>query len=225
MKLQLAHVPPKEHIKAILEQHLPQYQYSFRIGKFVDCKKSFFTGATVVPKQDGIVINESFPSAGATMLFMLIMFASGILIGLLLWLLVFKGGQNRVRDDVARVLAGVLGAQLPPGMQAQQPQMQTPHHQQPQMHQPQQPQLAAAQVHQPAHPNHQHPQQMQQPQHQHPQHAHPQELPVGARVTVTAQDGNRYPATIAQPATQGQYLCTMPDGQSYWFPQQAVSAG
>ena len=222
MKLQLAQVPPKEHIKAILEQHLPQYKYAFRVGKFIDCQKSFFTGATIVPKKDGIVINSNFPSAGASVIFTLIMFASGILIGLLLWLLVFKGGQNRVRDDVARVLAPALGAQLPPGLQPHQPQLQQPQ-MQPQMQPPQMqpPQMQQPQMHQLQQPQmHQHQQQPQQPQQQMQQ---PQGFPPGTRVLVVAQDGNRYPATIAQ-AAQGQYLCTMPDGQSYWFPQQSVSA-
>jgi hypothetical protein len=45
----------------------------------------------------------------------------------------------------------------------------------------------------------------------------------GQPVVVTYPDGNRYSATVAQFAN-GQYLCTMPDGQSYWFPVQAVGA-
>jgi len=43
-------------------------------------------------------------------------------------------------------------------------------------------------------------------------------------VLVAAQDGNRYPATVAQ-MQNGQYLCTMQDGQSYWFPAQNVAVG
>jgi hypothetical protein len=46
----------------------------------------------------------------------------------------------------------------------------------------------------------------------------------GARVMVVAQDGNRYPATIVQ-AGPGQYLCQMPNNQSYWFPAQSVFPG
>ncbi len=216
MKLQLAQVPPKEHIRVTLEHLLPQYTYGFRVGRFVDCQKSFFTGASVVPKSDGIVVVGGFPSVGANMLFTLIMLGSGILIGLLLWLLVFRGGQNKVRDEVALALAQAYGAQLPPGFQPPQQQLQAPQNQMPQMQQPQQP----------------YPQQPQQPQQpQYPQQSPPQqyqqpaEFPVGTRVVVVAQDGNRYPATIAQPAQQGQYLCTMQDGQSYWFPQQNVGQG
>lgn len=72
-------------------------------------------------------------------------------------------------------------------------------------------------------------QQMQQPMMQQPpmQQQPPQMamggFPQGARVMVTAQDGQRYPATVQQ-MQNGQYLCAMPNGQSYWFPQQAVSA-
>ena len=205
MKLQLAQVPPVDHIKAILEHHLPTYRYSVRLGRMVDCQKSFFTGATIVPKRDGIVINGNFPSAGASMVFTLLMLLTGILIMLIVWLAVFRSGQNRVRDEVARTLAPVLGAQLPPNLLAQgQPQLQQgyPQHQQgyPQQH-------------------HQQPQQGYPQQHQ----QQPQGFAAGTRVLVTAQDGQRYPATIAQ-AAQGQYLCTMPDGNSYWFPQQNVAA-
>src|SRR5262249_52885823 len=46
----------------------------------------------------------------------------------------------------------------------------------------------------------------------------------GARVVVVAQDGNRYPAPIVQ-AGPGQYLCQMPNNQSYWFPAQSVFPG
>lgn len=204
MKLQLAQVPPVGHVKAVLDAQLPQYRSSIRLGRMVDCQKGFFTGATIIPKRDGLVINGSFPSAGANMIFVLIMFASGILIGLLLWLIIWRSGQNRVRDEVARVLAPVYGAQLPPGVQPALPMAQAAYPQQP----PQQ--------HQAPYP-HQQPQQPQQQQ-QYPQ---AQGFPVGARVLVVAGDGNRYPATIAQ-AAQGQYLCTMPDGNAYWFPQQSV---
>jgi hypothetical protein len=100
---------------------------------------------------------------------------------------------------------------------------------QPQMQQgyPQPQQQPQMQQGYPQPPQHQH-QQQQQPQMQQaypppPQQQPPQQqgFPPGARVLVVAQDGNRYPATIAQ-AAQGQYLCTMPDGQSYWFPMQSV---
>lgn len=47
---------------------------------------------------------------------------------------------------------------------------------------------------------------------------------VGARVTVTAPNGNRYPGTVAQ-EQGGQYLVTMPNGQQHWFAAQAVSPG
>lgn len=49
-------------------------------------------------------------------------------------------------------------------------------------------------------------------------------FPPGARVTVTAPDGNRYPGTVAQ-EQGGQYLVTMPNGQQHWFPAQSVSPG
>ncbi|HET7503322.1 MAG TPA: hypothetical protein VFK02_20015 [Kofleriaceae bacterium] len=47
-------------------------------------------------------------------------------------------------------------------------------------------------------------------------------LPPGARVIIIAQDGNRYAGTVMQ-RQNDQYLCTMPNGQAYWFPAQAVS--
>ena len=46
----------------------------------------------------------------------------------------------------------------------------------------------------------------------------------GARVMVVGQDGNRYPGTIMQ-RNNDQYLCSMPNGQSYWFPTQSISPG
>jgi len=205
MKLQLAQVPTKEQIKAILEQQLPQFKYAYRANKVVDCQQTFFVGATVVPRKDGVVINSNFPSMGASLFFTLFMLATGILVGLLLWLLVWKGSQDKVRDQVARVLGQAFGAQgaqpLPPGPHMQPPhmqppqQMQQPHMQQPHMQQPQQVQ------------------QQMQPQ---------QGFAPGMQVFVAPGDGQRYPATIVS-AANGQYQCMMPNGQPYWFPAQNVS--
>jgi hypothetical protein len=111
MKIQLPQVPPKETIKATLEQQLPQLKYAYRAGRFIDCQKSFFVGATVVPKQDAIVINSNFPSVGSSILFVLVMFLTGILVGLLLWLLIWKGSQDKVRDEVGAVLQRNFAAQ------------------------------------------------------------------------------------------------------------------
>lgn len=102
-KLKLAQVPSKEQIKATLEQRLPQYKYSFR-GNMVIAAKSGFIGAVVAPRKEHIIINGNFPSMGATLLFVLIMFGTGILIGLLLWVIAWKGGQDKVRDEVESVL-------------------------------------------------------------------------------------------------------------------------
>jgi hypothetical protein len=239
MKLQFAQVPTKEQIKAALEQHLPQFQYSFRIGKFVDCKQTFFIGATIVPKKDGIVINSSFPSAGANMFFTLFMFATGILVGLVLWLIVWKGGQDKVRDQIARVLGQVFNAtnpipaapgqpQLAPGQPPQmahgQPQMG---HGQPPMGQPQmghgQPPMGQPHMPPPGQPHQQMPQPHQHQQHQ-PQMQQPQAqgFSPGMQVFVAPGDGQRYPATVVSSAN-GQYQCMMPNGQPYWFPAQNVS--
>jgi len=227
MKLQLAQVPTKEQIKATLEQHLPQFKYAYRANKVVDCQQTFFVGATVVPRKDGVVINSNFPSMGASLFFTLFMLATGILIGLLLWVLVWKGSQDKVRDQVARVLGQVFGAQgaqaMPPGQPMQQPQMQQPQMQQPQMQQP--PHMQQPQMQQPPHmqqPQMQPPQHMQQPQQ--PQQAqHQQGFAPGMQVFVAPGDGQRYPATIMS-AANGQYQCMMPNGQPYWFPAQSVSA-
>ena len=253
MKLQFAQVPTKEQIKAALEQHLPQFTYSFRIGKFVDCKQSFFTGATVVPKKDGIVINSSFPSAGANMFFTLFMLATGLLVGLVIWLVVWKGGQDKVRDQIGRVLGQVFGATNPlppvlgqPQLAAGQPQLA---HGQPQMGQPQmpppggQPQMHQPQMHQ---PQMQQPQmqmqmqpqmqaQMQQPQQQQPQpHQHQQHQPqmqqqpqgqgFSAGMQVFVAAGDgQRYPATVVSAANGQYHCMMPNGQPYWFPAQNVS--
>ncbi|MCX5743716.1 MAG: hypothetical protein NT062_14585 [Proteobacteria bacterium] len=72
------------------------------------------------------------------------------------------------------------------------------------------------------------PQQMQQmpPQHQQQvqQQQQQQGLQPGMRVMVTGQDGNRHQAVIAQ-IGQGQHLCQMPDGNTYWIPQQNIAFG
>ncbi len=224
MKLQFAQVPTKEQIKAALEQHLPQFTYGYRIGKFVDCKQSFFTGATVVPKKDGLVINSNFPSPGANVFFTLFMFATGILVGLVIWLIVWKPGQDKVRDQVGRVLGQVFGATNPlppapgqPQLAAGQPPGGQPQMHQPQMHQPQmhQPQMHQPQPHQPQpHQHQQHQPQMQQPQ--------GQGFSPGMQVFVAPGDGQRYPATVVS-AANGQYQCMMPNGQPYWFPAQNVT--
>jgi hypothetical protein len=46
---------------------------------------------------------------------------------------------------------------------------------------------------------------------------------VGQRVKVMTGPGQSHPGTIMQ-AGNGQYLCQMPDGQSYWYPAQSVQA-
>lgn len=102
-------VPTNDDLKARLERALPKYKYSIRLGRFVDAKQSFFVGASVLPKRDGLVVNGNFPSAGASMTFTLFMLATGILIGLILWLAVWRGAQNKVRDEVAAALKTELG--------------------------------------------------------------------------------------------------------------------
>jgi hypothetical protein len=104
MKLPAKTVPTNEQIIQILSKELPQYRYSVRLGKFVDVKQGFFVGASVIPKKDGVIVNGNFPSPGASMSFTLILLGTGILIGLILWLAVWRGGQNVVRDEVVRAL-------------------------------------------------------------------------------------------------------------------------
>lgn len=107
-KLKLPQVPPKEQIKQTLEQRLPQFKYSFR-GNIIVCEKSSFIGAMVVPKKDGVVINGNFPTMGATLVYVILLFGTGILIGLLIWLIAWKGGQDKVRDEVQAALAAAYG--------------------------------------------------------------------------------------------------------------------
>ena len=107
-KLNLAQVPTKEMIKQTLEQRLPHYKYSFR-GKMVIAGKTSFVGAVCLPKKDGIIINGNFPSMGATFIFMILLFGTGFLIGLLIWLVAWKGGQDKVRDEVQGVLQQAFG--------------------------------------------------------------------------------------------------------------------
>jgi hypothetical protein len=102
-KLKLQQVPPKETIKQTLEQRLPQYQYSFR-GNIIVCRKSAFIGAMVVPRKDQLIINGNFPSMGAMFVYIILLFGGGILIGLLVWLIAWKGGQDKVRDEVEATL-------------------------------------------------------------------------------------------------------------------------
>lgn len=45
----------------------------------------------------------------------------------------------------------------------------------------------------------------------------------GSKVVVTSHDGGRYHGVVLE-AGNGQYLCQMPDGQTYWYPAQAVAA-
>ena len=66
------------------------------------------------------------------------------------------------------------------------------------------------------------PGQPQQPMMPPQQQMAPQPFQPGQPVTVVAQDGNHYPATVMQ-AASGQYLCQMPNGQPYWFPSQVVT--
>ena len=51
----------------------------------------------------------------------------------------------------------------------------------------------------------------------------PQGFQPGQRVMVMTGPGQQHPGTIMQ-AGQGQYLCQMPDGQSYWYPSQSIQA-
>ena len=102
-KLKLSSVPTKEQIKQTLEQRLPQYKYSYR-GNMVIAAKSGFIGAVVAPRKSHIIINGNFPSMGATVFFVMVLFGTGILIGLLLWAIAWKTGQDKVRDEVEGVL-------------------------------------------------------------------------------------------------------------------------
>ena len=110
MKIPMSKVPSNAEMVELLQAKLPKFKYAIRVGRFVDAKQSFFIGASAIPKKDGVVVNGNFPSAGASMTFALFMFATGILIGLILWLAVWRGSQNKVRDEVA----GVLKAELSP---------------------------------------------------------------------------------------------------------------
>src|SRR5687768_15721625 len=101
-KLQLTQVPTKEQIKQTLEQRLPQYKYSYRGGMVIAAKSSFI-GAVVAPRKNHVIINGNFPSMGATLFFVLLMFGTGILIGLLIWVVAWKGSQDKVRDEVQAV--------------------------------------------------------------------------------------------------------------------------
>jgi hypothetical protein len=111
MKLKMAQPPNKEQVKQFLEARLPQYKYAFRAGRMVDVQKSFLIGATVLPRKDGLTINGNFPSVGASLLWVVIIFGSGILIGLILWLVLWKGAQDKVRDEVAEAFKREMGAQ------------------------------------------------------------------------------------------------------------------
>lgn len=63
----------------------------------------------VVPRKDGLVINGDFPSMGAMFVYLILLFGTGILIGLLLWLVLWKGNQDKVRDEVQAVLSQAFG--------------------------------------------------------------------------------------------------------------------
>ena len=108
MNIPLQHVPPKEHLKALLEAGLPQYEVSFR-QRFINVKKSGFIGATVVMRKDKIIVNGNFPTTGSMLVYILLLFGTGILIGLIIWAVVWRNGQNQVRDEVAAVLRHQLG--------------------------------------------------------------------------------------------------------------------
>ena len=65
-------------------------------------------------------------------------------------------------------------------------------------------------------------QQMQQPMQQ-PAPMQAGTMHPGTRVMVANPDGSRFPGVVVQ-AANGQYLCQMPDGNSYWYPAQAVAS-
>lgn len=101
MKLKMQQPPNKEQVKQFLEARLPQYKYSYRAGRLVNVQKTGFIGAVVLPKKDGLVINGNFPTTGSTILWVLLVFGTGVLPALLIWLMFWKGGQDKVRDEVA----------------------------------------------------------------------------------------------------------------------------
>ncbi|TNF35376.1 MAG: hypothetical protein EP329_06270 [Deltaproteobacteria bacterium] len=104
-------VPSNQELIAEFQAKLPQYKYGIRAGRFVDCKKSFFIGASVIPKKDAVIVNSNFPSVGSSMFFMLFMLATGILIGLIVWLVAWKPGQDAVAKEVKEVVEQMLAAQ------------------------------------------------------------------------------------------------------------------
>lgn len=112
MKLPVTgNAPTNQEIMAELQKRLPQYSYSIRVGRFVDVKKSFFIGASVIPKKKQVIVNGNFPSAGSSMAFMLFMIFTGILIGLIVWLAAWKSGQGKVADEVAAALKPFLAGE------------------------------------------------------------------------------------------------------------------
>ena len=111
MKLKMAQPPNKEQVKQFLEARLPQYKYSFRAGRLVNVAKTGFIGAVVLPKKDCLIINGNFPSTGATMLWVLLVFGTGVLPALLLWLMFWKGGQDKVRDEIVAAFKAQMAQQ------------------------------------------------------------------------------------------------------------------
>ncbi len=111
MKILLTQTAPSgEDVNKKLTAKYPNYKVWNRQKSLIIVQKSGTAAATVLIRKNSILVNEGFPSMGATLLFVLCVVFLGILIPLIIYFAAFYSSQKAVRNEVAEYLKGEYGA-------------------------------------------------------------------------------------------------------------------
>jgi hypothetical protein len=90
-------------MKSKLEAKFPNYKFNVRAKNFLIAAKSNFIGANIVLRNNRLIIAGNFPTIGASLLFVLLIFIS-LLIFALIYLIAFHPKMKAVEKEIAEFL-------------------------------------------------------------------------------------------------------------------------
>ncbi|MFO0746096.1 MAG: hypothetical protein U1F43_10535 [Myxococcota bacterium] len=104
IKLSKGNVPSGQQLLALSKSLYPNYTVTPRMGgRFVSIAKSGVVGATVVPRAKDVVVRADFGSTGVRVVFMLLIFATVLIFGLI-YFIAFFPKQAAFANEVAAKL-------------------------------------------------------------------------------------------------------------------------
>ena len=104
IKLTKGNVPSTQQLIAVCKSIYPDLEVTSKMGgKFVGIKKSATVGANLVPRKDDVVIRADFGSTGVRVVFMLLIFATVLIFGII-YFAVFFPKQAKFANEVAAKL-------------------------------------------------------------------------------------------------------------------------